>query len=67
MSMVTADREVYDLIRAGVRVEFHGDGRNRVDQVRVIDFKDAEANEFLAVSQMWIQGEVCYRRPDILL
>jgi type I restriction enzyme, R subunit len=66
MAMVTADREVYDLIRAGVRVEFHGDGRNRVDQVRVIDFKDAEANEFLGVSQMWIQGEVRYRRPYIL-
>lgn len=68
MPMVTANREVYDLIRDGVRVEFRdADGRNRVEQVRVIDFKDPEANEFLAVSQMWIQGEVRFRRPDILL
>jgi len=68
MPMVTANREVYDLIRDGVRVDFRdADGRNRIEQMRVIDFKDPQANEFLAVSQMWIQGEVRYRRPDILL
>ncbi|MFZ9936904.1 MAG: type I restriction endonuclease [Luteolibacter sp.] len=68
MPIVAANREVYDLIRDGVRVEFRdAEGKNRVEQVRVIDFKDAEANEFLAVSQMWIQGEVRFSRPDVLL
>jgi hypothetical protein len=59
MPMATTNRELYDLILDGVRVEFRdADGRNRIEQVRMIDFKDAETNEFLAVTQMWIQGEV---------
>ena len=70
MPLVAANREVYELLRDGVRVEFRdATGKNRVEQVRIIDFNDktGQANEFLAVSQMWIQGEVRYRRPDILL
>lgn len=70
MPLVAANREVYELLRDGVRVEFRdAAGRNRIEQVRVIDFDDktGEANEFLAVSQMWIQGDVRYRRPDILI
>ena len=68
MSAIAANREVDGLIRDGVRVEFKdAQGRNRKERVKIIEFSDPTANQFLAVTQLWIQGERRYRRPDILL
>jgi type I restriction enzyme, R subunit len=68
MSLIAANREVDRLIRDGVRVEFKdSEGRNRRERVKFIDFDDSSANQFLAVTQLWIKGELRYRRPDILL
>ena len=68
MSTVTANREVYDLIRDGIPVEFDDtQGRREQGRVKVIDFGDVGRNRFLAVMQMWIKGERGYRRPDVLL
>lgn len=75
MAPVAANREVDDLIRDGVRVEFKDEqGRSRKERIKVIDFNDPTSphNQFLAVTQMWIQctGATAlagYRRPDILL
>jgi hypothetical protein len=56
------------LIRDGIPVEFeNAQGKKEQERVRVIDFTPENANDFLAVSQLWIKGERCYRRPDILL
>jgi type I restriction enzyme R subunit len=68
MSLIAANREVDDLIRNGVPVEFKDvTGRTRKERVKIIDFDDPTANHFLAVSQLWILGERGWRRPDILL
>ena len=75
MSSVAANREVDALIRDGVRVEFKDEqGRNRKERIKVIDFTDPTShhNQFLAVTQLWIQStgaaaKAGYRRPDILL
>ncbi|HRF45002.1 MAG TPA: type I restriction endonuclease subunit R [Candidatus Competibacteraceae bacterium] len=68
LSAIAANREVDGLIRDGVRVEFKDrKGRNRKERVKIIDFSNPKANQFLAVTQLWIQGEHRYRRPDILL
>ncbi|MGE0133465.1 MAG: type I restriction endonuclease subunit R [Blastocatellales bacterium] len=68
MSPAAANREVDGLIRDGVPVEFeNADGGKDQARVRVIDFNGERANEFLAVSQLWIKGERGFRRPDILL
>ena len=75
MSPIAANREVDALIRDGVRVEFKDErGRDRKEKVKVIDFKnpDSPHNQFLAVTQLWIQStgaaaKAGYRRPDILL
>ena len=75
MSMIAANRDVDGLVRDGVRVQFKdAQGRTRKERVRVIDFNDPGSphNQFLAVTQMWIQStgaaaKVGYRRPDILL
>ena len=67
-SAIAANRAVDDLIRNGVQVEFKdATGRTRKARVKIIDFNNPAANQFLAVSQLWILGERGYRRPDILL
>jgi type I restriction enzyme R subunit len=68
MSPIAANREAYGLIRSGVAVEYEGsDGRAAHGIVRIIDFDRPEANEFLVVSQLWIKGELRWRRPDLIL
>ncbi|MCC7278965.1 MAG: type I restriction endonuclease subunit R [Chromatiaceae bacterium] len=68
LSPIAANREVDGLIRDGLRVEFRDtQGRIRKEQVKIIDFGNPAANQFLAVSQLWILGERGYRRPDILI
>jgi len=75
MSLIAANREVDSLIRDGVRVQFKdARGRNRQERVKVIDFSNPASphNQFLAVTQLWIQStgaaaRAGYRRPDVLL
>lgn len=68
MNPVLANREVHDLIRDGIPVEFDdAQGRRQQERVQVIDFRDAERNRFLAVTQLWVKGDRGWRRPDVLL
>lgn len=68
MTAIAANREIDTLIRDGIPVEFdNAAGQKEQELVRVIDFNNPEANRFLAVSQLWIKGELSFRRPDILL
>ena len=65
--LLQANREMYDLIRDGVRVEYKAeDGRRRAPRLRVIDFDDPDKNDFLVVREMWVQGMPYRRRPDVL-
>ncbi|MXW95332.1 MAG: type I restriction endonuclease subunit R [Acidimicrobiaceae bacterium] len=68
MDRVRANREVYGLLRAGARVEATGsDGARRTVTVRFIDWNEADANDWLAVSQFWIAGDMYKRRADVVL
>jgi type I restriction enzyme R subunit len=68
MSPALANREVYNLIRDGIPVDYQNEeGRTEHVRVKVIDFSTQRNNDFLAVSQLWIKGERYYRRPDIIL
>lgn len=68
ISLIAANREVYNLLRDGIPVEFDDtQGRKQQEHVRLIDFNQPESNRFLAVTQLWIKGERGYRRPDVLL
>lgn len=71
MSTIAANREIDSLIRDGIQVDYeNAQGRSEQGRVRIIDFNDSDPsgkNEFLAVSQMWIRGDLGFRRPDILL
>lgn len=59
--------ENYKMIKDGIRVEYEKDGKKRQDLVRIIAFNNPYRNDFTVVSQMWIRGELYFRRPDLIL
>lgn len=59
--------ENYKMIKDGIRVEYEKDGKKKQDIVRIIAFNNAYRNDFTVVSQMWIRGELYFRRPDLIL
>lgn len=70
MNPVLANREVYNLTKDGIPVEYQNEeGRTEQDKLKVIDFSEngINTNDFLAVSQLWIKGERFFRRPDIII
>lgn len=68
LSLVKANHEVYKLLRDGVNVTIAKDGGvAETERIRVFDFNAPENNSFLAVSQLWVVGEMYTRRPDVVL
>ncbi len=68
LRLVNANREVYKLLRGGANVgTARQDGDTEIEQVRFFDFDTPSNNHFLAVSQLWIVGEMYTRRPDVVL
>jgi type I restriction enzyme R subunit len=68
MTLINANIEVYKLIREGVQVKYDNEfGKEETAYARVIDFETPGNNDFLAVQQLWIKGEIGYRRPDLIL
>ena len=68
MSAVAANREIYQLLKNGVRVllpDPDGDGET-VEVVHVIDWNNHLNNDFLLCSQFWITGEMHTRRADLV-
>ena len=68
MSLPAANREIYELLKDGVRVTVSDpDGEEElVEVLRVIDWSSPANNDFLAASQMWIAGEMYLKRPDLI-
>ncbi|CAM3531101.1 Type I restriction enzyme endonuclease subunit [Bordetella sputigena] len=65
--LVSANRQMHRWLVDGVPVEFQKDGETRGDRVRLLDFADVAANDWLAVNQFSVQGPKLTRRPDVLL
>jgi type I restriction enzyme R subunit len=66
-SLVQINREKYDLYKNGIPVSFRNEkGALEEKRLRVFDFENPEKNHFLAVRELWIQGPLYRRRPDIL-
>jgi type I restriction enzyme R subunit len=66
-SIVAMNCEMHALVRDGVKVSYR-DARGAMQNptLRVIDFETPENNRFLAIRELWIQGAIYRRRPDIL-
>lgn len=67
LNPITANREIYNLIRNGVKIKVkRPDGTEDDETLRVIDFDDPSNNDFFLASQFWITGEMYKRRADLV-
>ncbi len=66
-SLLTANRCFHQLLVTGVPVQYQKDGETVGDFVRLLDWTNPAANEWLAVNQFSIKGPHHTRRPDIIL
>jgi type I restriction enzyme R subunit len=58
-SDLMANKEAYGLIKNGVQVDINNaQGRKVPATVKVIDFNEKTNNDYLVVSQLWIQGQL---------
>jgi type I restriction enzyme R subunit len=67
MDRVRANQMVWKLLRDGAKVTFTADdGSRETETVRFVDWGDPAANDYLAVSQLWLVGPLHTRRTDIV-
>src|SRR4051812_38190199 len=67
-SLVGNNRACHQMLRDGVPVEYRrDDGSIAGDQVRLIDFDNPDANDWLAVNQFTVIEGQNNRRPDIVV
>lgn len=68
LSPANANREVYSLIRNGVKVRVRNDedGEESIETIRVVDWDDPDNNDYFLASQFWITGELYDRRADLV-
>lgn len=67
-SLILNNHTIHKYLVEGVPVEYpRADGSIAGDFVRVIDFENAENNDFLAVNQFTVVENKHERRPDIVL
>jgi type I restriction enzyme R subunit len=66
-SLLSLNRDKYDLLREGVRVAYRNDKGTLVKKrLRLFDFDHPDNNHFLAVRELWIRGDLYLRRADII-
>ena len=67
MSPVSANREIYQMLKEGVRVQYRNpQGETVTENVRVIDWNNPENNEYFLASQFWVSGDLYKRRADLV-
>ena len=68
MSLAAANREVYLLLKEGIKVSVpdRERGGQKTERLRVIDWENPEANDFLLVSQFSVTGALYTCRPDLV-
>ena len=57
----------YQKIRDGITVQYKENGKITSKRLRLIDFETPSNNSFIVASQMWIRGDMHWRRPDLLI
>jgi len=68
MTLAGANREICGLLKDGVKVSVpdREHGGLREERVRVVDWENPAANDFLLVSQMTVTGQLYTCRPDLI-
>lgn len=66
-NLAQQNKAKYQLLKNGVEVSFtNAHGKTEKKTLRVFDYKDYTNNEFLAVRQLEVSGELYNRRPDVV-
>ena len=66
MSLAQANREIYKLLKEGVRVSYQDDDGEANETLRVIDWKEPTNNDFFLASQFRVTGSIYNRRADLI-
>ena len=68
MSLEAANREVYQLLKEGLKVSIpdREHGGQKTERLRVVDWETPTANDFLLVSQLTVTGSLYTCRPDLV-
>jgi len=67
-SLIEENRRLHRAMVEGIDVEFYAeDGTIRGDKVRLIDFGDIDANDWLALDQFTVIENGNNRRPDVVI
>jgi type I restriction enzyme R subunit len=65
-SLLANNFDKYKLFKDGVLVSFQGEhGEIKRERLKVFDFDEATNNHFLAIRELWVQGDLYRRRIDI--
>ena len=66
-SLIQINEEKYNYLRDGIPVTVKcPDGRTEIKKATIIDFNNAHNNEFLAVKELIVRGDLYNRRADIV-
>lgn len=66
-NLAQQNKAKYQLLKNGVEVSFTNEqGKTEKKTLRVFDYKNYNNNEFLAVRQLEVSGELYNRRPDVV-
>ena len=66
-SLLQINEEKYNYLRDGIPVTVkRPDGKTEIKKAAIIDFNNAHNNEFLAVKELIIKGDLYNRRTDIV-
>jgi len=64
---LATNREKYTLIKEGVQVSFRNEkGELKKEHLCIFDFDNPQNNNFLAVRELWVRGDLYRRRADII-
>ena len=68
MILAAANREIYLMLKDGITVSLpdHERGGQKTERLRVIDWQNPAANDFLLVSQLSVTGSLYTCRPDLV-
>jgi type I restriction enzyme R subunit len=67
MSPVQANREIYKLLKNGVKVTYKSDREEETTEtVHVMDWNEPANNDYFLASQFWVSGEIYKRRADLV-
>ena len=68
MIPAAANREVYDLLKAGILVSLPNpkEGGQKTERLRVVDWENPDNNDFLLVTQVSVTGDLYTCRPDLI-